>query len=85
MSNNFSSFFVTQTSVVTTTERTFVVRDKNGLAEWVNVQKGPPEVDLIRVKGQLQEGDRVVKRATDELREGTNLKPPAKLNDQSGD
>ena len=72
------AFFVPKTSVVTTTERTFVVRDKNGLAEWVNVQKGPAEGDLIRVIGPLQEGDRVVKRATDEIREGTKVKPAAK-------
>jgi len=64
--------------VVTTTERTFVIRDKNGLAEWVNVQKGPAEGDLVRVIGPLQEGDRVVKRATDEVREGTSLKPSGK-------
>jgi hypothetical protein len=64
--------------VVTTTERTFVVRDKNGRAEWVNVQKGAVEGDLIRVIGPLQEGDHVVKRATDEMREGTELKATAK-------
>ena len=70
--------FVPKTSVVTTTERTFVVRDKNGRAEWVNVQKGSADGDLIRVIGPLQEGDRVVKRATDEMREGMDLKPVAK-------
>jgi RND family efflux transporter MFP subunit len=68
------SLFVPKTSVVTTTERTFVVRDKNGHAEWVNVQKGVTEGDLIRVLGPLQPGDLVVKRATDEIREGTTLK-----------
>ena len=70
--------FVPKTSIVTTTERTFVVRDKNGRAEWVNVQKGPADGDLIRVIGPLQEGDRVVKRATDEMREGMDLKAVAK-------
>jgi membrane fusion protein, multidrug efflux system len=44
----------------------------------VNVQKGPAEGDLIRVIGPLQEGDRVVKRATDEMRDGTSLKPTSK-------
>ena len=34
------ALFVPKTSVVTTTERTFVIREKNGRAEWVNVQKG---------------------------------------------
>ena len=35
------ALFVPKTSVVTTTERTFVVRDRNGRAEWVDVRKGP--------------------------------------------
>ena len=61
------ALFVPKTSVVTTTERTFVIREKNGRAEWVNVQKGPADGDLIRVIGPLQPGDRVVKRATDEI------------------
>jgi hypothetical protein len=76
--SNEPALFVPKTSVVTTTERTFVIRDKNGLAEWVNVQKGNADGDLLRVIGPLQEGDRVVKRATDEMREGTNLRPPGK-------
>jgi RND family efflux transporter MFP subunit len=69
--------FVPKTSVVTTTQRTFVVRDKNGHAEWVNVQKGVADGDLIRVLGPLQAGDLVVKRATDEIREGIALKAGA--------
>jgi membrane fusion protein (multidrug efflux system) len=69
------ALYVPKTSVVTTTERTFVVREKDGRAEWVNVQKGPLEGDLIRVIGPLHAGDRVVKRATDEIREGDPIKP----------
>jgi membrane fusion protein (multidrug efflux system) len=72
-----TALFVPKTSVVTTTERTFVVRDKNGKAEWVNVTKGPAEDDLTQVMGALQAGDRIVKRATDEIREGMVL-PPAR-------
>lgn len=66
--------FVPKTSIVTTTERTFVIREKNGKAEWVNVRKGPAEGDFMQVLGPLQAGDRIVKRATDEVREGTSLK-----------
>jgi membrane fusion protein, multidrug efflux system len=72
------ALFVPKTSVVTTTERTFVVREKNGKAEWVNVRKGPADGDLIQIIGSLQAGDRVVKRATDELREGTMLRASSK-------
>ena len=70
-----AGLFVPKTAVVTTTERTFVVREKNGRAEWVNVQKSVVDGDSIRVIGALHEGDMVVKRATDEMREGMTLKP----------
>src|SRR5215469_5818521 len=61
-----ASLFVPKTSVVTTTERTFVIRDHDGQAEWVDVKRGVAENDLIEVIGNLKAGDRVVMRATDE-------------------
>jgi membrane fusion protein (multidrug efflux system) len=67
------SLLVPKTSVVTTTERVFVIRDRNGRAEWVNVTKGAADGDLIEVSGSLQAGDMVVRRATDEIREGTPI------------
>jgi hypothetical protein len=67
------ALFVPRTSVVTTTERTFVIRNQNGRAEWVDVKKGAADGDLIEVIGALRPGDMVVRRATDELREGATL------------
>lgn len=62
-------------AVAGNTERTFVIRSNNGVAEWVNVSKGGPMgADTIEVFGPLQPGDMVVKRASDEIREGTKLK-----------
>jgi RND family efflux transporter MFP subunit len=72
------ALFVPKTSVVTTTERMFVVRDQNGRAEWVDVRKGVDDGDLVEVIGNLQPGDRVVRRATDETRAGATLQAPAK-------
>lgn len=65
--------FVPKTSVVTTTERIFVVRTQNGRAEWVDERKGVAEGNLQEVLGDLKPGDLIVRRATDELREGTPL------------
>jgi hypothetical protein len=70
--------WVPKTSVVTTTERTFVIRARDGRAEWVDVRKGAPEGDLVEVIGNLKAGDMVVKRATDEMRDGAPLPPAAK-------
>ena len=67
-----------KTSVVTTTERTFVIRDRDGRAEWVDVKKGVAEGDLVEVIGNLKAGDMVVRRATDEIREGSTLRTPSK-------
>ena len=68
------SLLVPPSSVVTTTERTFVIRVRDGKAEWVNVTKGVLAGDLVEVLGDLREGDRILRRATDEIRDGTPMK-----------
>ena len=70
------ALLVPTTSVVTTTERTFVIRNQAGHAEWVNVKKGAAEGDLVEVTGQLKAGDMVIRRASDETHDGSPL--PAK-------
>ena len=68
-----SELWVPRTSIVTTTERTFVIRNRNGRAEWVDVRKGASEGDLVEVFGNLQAADMVLRRATDEIRDGATL------------
>jgi RND family efflux transporter MFP subunit len=68
-----AALLVPKTSVVTTTERIFVIRSRDGRAQWVNVNKGDAEGDLVEVSGDLKPGDQVVRRATDEMREGSPL------------
>ncbi|HVG27825.1 MAG TPA: efflux RND transporter periplasmic adaptor subunit [Acidobacteriaceae bacterium] len=68
------ALLVPSTAVVSTTERTFVISDTNGHAHWVNVRKGPAAGDQISVQGDLSPGQPIVKRATDEIREGTPLR-----------
>jgi RND family efflux transporter MFP subunit len=69
------ALLVPPTAVVTTTERTFVIRSTNGRAEWVNVRKGRPAGDLVEVLSPaLAEGDAVLRRASDEIRDGTALR-----------
>jgi membrane fusion protein, multidrug efflux system len=72
------SLFVPKTSVVTTTERTFVIRNQNGQAEWVDVKKGVAEGNLVEVRGSLKPGEMVVRRATDEIRDGTPIQATAR-------
>ena len=67
------SLLVPATSVVTTTERTFVIRVKAGKAEWVNVRRGAASGELVEVIGPLTAGDVIVKRASDEIRNGASI------------
>ncbi len=68
-----ASLFVPKTSVVSTTERTFVVRIKDGVTDWIDVKPGTADGDLIEVFGNLQAGDQIAVRGTDELRAGKHV------------
>jgi RND family efflux transporter MFP subunit len=67
------TLFVPPTAVVTTTERTFVIRVKDGIAEWVDVRPGVSTGALVEVFGALARGDSIALRGTDELRAGTKV------------
>ena len=67
------SLLLPPTTIVTTTERTFVIRVKDGVVEWVNVNRGSRVGDLVEVFGPLKEGDLIVRRGTDELRQGAKV------------
>jgi len=69
-----TSLLIPPTSVVTTTERVFVIRNDNGRAEWVDVRRGPSVGTLLEVNGTLKPGDEIVERGTDEIRDGSELK-----------
>jgi RND family efflux transporter MFP subunit len=68
-----SALLVPAGAVATNTERTFVIRVRAGKAEWVNVRKGPPAGALVEIVGPLAAGDKIVRRATDEIRDGSPL------------
>jgi len=67
------SLFVPSSAVVTTTERTFVIRIQSGEVEWVDVKRGAAMDDMVEVFGNLKQGDQVAVRGTDELRAGTHV------------
>jgi len=67
-----SSFIVPNTAIVDGTERLFVIRETaDHKAEWVDVQMGRSQGGKTEVfaKG-LREGDQLVKKGTEEIREG---------------
>ena len=67
------TLFVPKSAIIATTERIFVIRVANGEAEWVNVRRSQSEGDLAEVFGNIEAGDTIVLRATDEIRPGTEV------------
>lgn len=55
------ALFVPPSAIATTTERSFVIRIRDGVAEWVDVKRGASMnqqgVDLIEVFGDLAPGE----------------------------
>jgi RND family efflux transporter MFP subunit len=69
-----STFVIPKTALVSSTEKVFVIRVVNQKAEWVDVKKGREANDNVEVYGNLNQGDKVVKTATDEIRNGSDIK-----------
>ncbi len=69
-----STFIVPKTAVVTSTEKVFVIRVVNHHAQWVDVKKGFQAGDKMEVYGDLKADDKLVRQATDEIRDGSEVK-----------
>lgn len=70
--------FVPSSAVTTDLQRTFVIRVRQGKAEWVNVKTGVTVIGKTEVFGDLQPGDLVVTNATDSIRNGAPVTVQAK-------
>jgi RND family efflux transporter MFP subunit len=67
----YPTLFVPATAITTNLQRTFVIRARNGKAEWVDVKSGATLDGKTEVFGAPKAGDQVVARASDELASGT--------------
>jgi membrane fusion protein (multidrug efflux system) len=70
---SYPTLFVPSTAVTTDQQRTFVIRVRQGKAEWVDVKTGITVSGKTEVFGELQQGDIVVANGTDAIRPGTSL------------
>lgn len=64
------TLFVPTTSVVSSSEKMFVIRVRDNRAQWVSVQKGNVVDSLVEVFGDLQPGAAIVRTASEEIRDG---------------
>jgi RND family efflux transporter MFP subunit len=67
------STFVPTTAVTGDQQHTFVIRVREGKAEWVNVQTGETVNSEMEVFGDLHSGDQVVRMASDAIRNGQSV------------
>ncbi|HUI43399.1 MAG TPA: efflux RND transporter periplasmic adaptor subunit [Terriglobia bacterium] len=71
----YATLFVPASAVATDLERSFVIRIRDGHAEWVDVKTGAVSGNRIEVFGDLKEEDEVATRGTDQLRSGAEVNP----------
>ncbi|HEY9196982.1 MAG TPA: efflux RND transporter periplasmic adaptor subunit [Mucilaginibacter sp.] len=70
-----STFVVPKSAVATSTEKVFVIKVVDHKAVWVDVKKGLTNGDSIEIfGGDLKADDKLVKSASDEIRNGSTLK-----------
>lgn len=67
------TFFVPASAVVTNLERRFVIRVKDGKTQWVDIRNGISVNDGTEIFGDIMEGDTLISRGTDEIKEGIVL------------
>lgn len=68
-----ATLFVPASAVVRSMEETFVIRIRNGVAEWVQVKTGASAGEETEVFGNLAAGDMVALHGSEELRPGTTV------------
>jgi membrane fusion protein, multidrug efflux system len=69
-----SSFIVPKSAVVNSTVKPFVIKVINNKAQWINVQLGRTVDDKQEIYGALSPGDQLIKTATEEIRDGADVK-----------
>jgi membrane fusion protein (multidrug efflux system) len=66
-----ATLFVPESTIVQGTDKTFVVRIRDGKADPVSVRRGVTTDSLVEVFGDLHAGDLIAKRGSEELKAGT--------------
>ncbi|HSZ25590.1 MAG TPA: efflux RND transporter periplasmic adaptor subunit [Cytophagaceae bacterium] len=70
-----STLFVPKTAVVSSMEKTFIIKVIDDKAVWTTVKKGNVVDDIVEIfSDEIKDGDRVVKVASEEIRNGEKLR-----------
>ena len=71
---NSDGYTVPRTAVVTSTERKYVIAVRDGRTVRVDVATGNESADQVEIAGDLQPGEKIVRKASDDLQEGLVIK-----------
>lgn len=71
LQNTESTFFVPKMAIVESGMGTYLIRVENGKTKNIPVNKGRSMDNKVEVFGDLKDGDHILKRASEEIKEGT--------------
>ena len=74
LDGNVNTFIVPKSAVVNSTIKPFVIKVVNNKAQWVNVELGRNADGKQEIFGNLSVNDELVKTATEEIRDGADVK-----------
>lgn len=74
LSGKDSAFIVPKSAIVNSPERVFVIKVVNNTLEWVDVKKGNESDGKTEVFGNLNSGDLLIKKGSEEFRNGAAYK-----------
>jgi RND family efflux transporter MFP subunit len=69
------TLFVSKKAVVSSQEKTFVIKIEDSTTSWIDVKIGNVVDTLVEVFGDLKAGDWVVKKASEEIKKGQKVAP----------
>jgi len=78
LQNTEATFFVPKMAVVESGMGIYIIRVENGKTKNIPVSKGRMMNDKVEVFGELNQGDKILKMASEEIVEGTAVPHPGK-------
>jgi len=75
MRSGAKSLLVPNNAIVRSTEREYVVAVRDGKADLIDVKEGLTSHDSTEVFGNLKPNDKIVLKASDDIKQGDNLTP----------
>lgn len=69
-----ASFFIPSAAIVTSQERKFVIRVIESKVDWIDLRERISKTDGLEIFRNLNEGDILLARGGEELKQGTEIK-----------